>query len=350
MKSGSKGLRWTRTAAVWSAASLWCVCGGMLIASLAARWNDAWEPCSNLRWWWALGVGLGSAGWAWRCWASPRRQRGRRVLLTAASALSLLGLLPGLRLYLPVSESEPGGAAELRVGSVNLRFGIAHPRPVRAWMAAENLDVVGMVELKSSLRSKLRWPQLLASWSQEYPHQFIAEHDYYGMAILSKHPLLEREVEYSDASLGAEFHRPIALQASLTWEGQPLRLILIHPPRPEASWRLGVRKEFLESLATRVGAASSCVVFGDFNTTEGSPFFQELLARTGLTDSREGRGLLPTWTPHWFWLPLVPLDHILVRGPRVLSRGVGPSVRSDHRPVHATLAWPNPSKSRPSHD
>ncbi|MEZ6020830.1 MAG: endonuclease/exonuclease/phosphatase family protein [Planctomycetota bacterium] len=91
----------------------------------------------------------------------------------------------------------------------------------------------------------------------------------------------------------------------------------------------------------------SVVVLGDLNTTEGSPYYRDLLRRAGLHDSRQGFGYRPSWRPVGFPLPLLPLDHILVRGPVVLTRGNGPEVRSDHRPIHATLAWPNPKASDP---
>lgn len=312
-----------------------CVLALVVLLTLLAGVWPALEPLSNLRWWFACGLGI-IAGWSFL----RARSRWHQSVAAGLAALALAGGWPGLALYVPQPSVGGPRSTPLRIGSTNLLFGIAHPKPVGAWMGEQDLDIVGFVEVKDSQRSQLRWSMLLESWRGEYPHQFVEVHDYYGLAILSRVPLNERRVQRTWDSLGEERGRPIALHADVEWEGESLRLTLVHPPRPERSWRRKVREDFLESLVTQAPKHGSWVVFGDFNTSEGSPWFRRLLRRTGLVDSRRGRGRFATWSPAWFWLPLVPLDHILVRGPRVLSRGIGPSVRSDHRPIHATLAWP----------
>jgi endonuclease/exonuclease/phosphatase family metal-dependent hydrolase len=213
--------------------------------------------------------------------------------------------------------------------------------------------VVGFVEMKDSPRSKLRWPKLLESWIEEYPHQAIESHPYYGMALLSKWPLTDVQATYGVGGHGEESERPMRLEATVLFEGRPVRLCLIHPPRPSQSWRGRVRPIFFERLATELVARKSThpneahVVFGDFNSTEGSPLFQDFVRSASLRDSRQGFGYCPSWHPKWFPLPLVPLDHILVRGLDVKARGVGSEVRSDHRPIQATLTWPTETHTAP---
>ena len=321
------------------------VCGACV-----ARWVPRLEPLSNLRTHLSLGLCVLACGALIVFW----RKGKRRSLLLVCGLLLVVGLF-GARPYLqllPGPEPVPQEHAPvLAVGSVNLLFGIGHPIPVSEWMAAENLDLVGFVEMKESPRSKLRWPRLLESWRADYPYQELQVHDYYGMAILSKVPLGATRVVNAPGGNGIESTRPLRMETSIDWHGRRLRVILIHPPHPDQSWRQGVRVDFFEGLgkelATELGAARSkgevpenLLVMGDFNANEGSPFFRDLRRTAGLVDSRQGLGHAATWSPWQLSLPMVALDHILVRGPRVLSRGVGPSVRSDHRPVHARLVWP----------
>ncbi len=272
---------------------------------------------------------------------------------TLFGVLGVFGLAPALAL-LGGSDSVDEGAAELRIGSVNLLFGIGHPKPVGAWMGEQDLHVVGFVEMKDSPRSKLRWPRLLESWRGEYPYQTIEPHPYYGMALLSKWPLADVKVTYGAGGNGEESERPMRLEATLMFEGRPVHLCLAHPPRPSQTWRGGVRQVFFEQLATDLTPGKSMrqsdglVVFGDLNATEGSPLFQTLKRRVDLRDSRQGFGYMASWRPHWMDLRILPLDHILVRGLDVKSRGVGPEVRSDHRPIQATLTWPKQSTTGPT--
>lgn len=267
--------------------------------------------------------------------------------------LGVFGLAPALAL-LGGSDTVDEGAPELRIGSVNLLFGIGHPKPVGAWMGEEDLHVVGFVEMKDSPRSKLRWPKLLESWLGEYPYQTIEPHPYYGMALLSKWPLTDVKVTYGTGGNGEESERPMRLEATLMFEGRPVHLCLVHPPRPSQTWRGGVRQVYFDQLATdltsggSVGQSEGLVVFGDLNATEGSPLFQGLKRRVDLRDSRQGFGYMASWRPHWMNLRILPLDHILVRGLDVKSRGLGSDVRSDHRPIQATLTWPKESTTGPT--
>ena len=59
--------------------------------------------------------------------------------------------------------------------------------------------------------------------------------------------------------------------------------------------------------------------------------------RHGLRDAARGQGWVGTW-PAWFWPALVPIDHVLVKGPvAVADLRRGPFVGSDHYPLVADL-------------
>ncbi|MCA9002790.1 MAG: endonuclease/exonuclease/phosphatase family protein, partial [Planctomycetes bacterium] len=287
------------------------------------------------------------------CFVRTPRRRAARIWALVLIGAGLFGLAPALSLF-GSADDVAGEAPELRIGSVNLLFGISHPEPVGAWIGEEGLDVVGFVEVKDSPRSKLNWPKLLESWRGEFPYQVVEPHPYFGMALISKRPLSEAQTTFGLGGHGEESERPMRLEATVQFEGRPVRLCLVHPPRPDSSWRGRVRPIFFDSLATEMLARrlhnpeEALVVFGDMNATEGSPLFQTLVRRLGLRDSRQGLGYMPSWRPQWFWLPVLPLDHILVRGLEVKARGVGSSVRSDHWPIQATLSWPKREPSDPT--
>ena len=79
------------------------------------------------------------------------------------------------------------------------------------------------------------------------------------------------------------------------------------------------------------------IVAGDFNTTPWSPYFRDLVAAAGLRNAAEGHGYVGTW-PAWFWPALIPIDHVLLKGPLVAtSVRRGPAIGSDHFPIIADV-------------
>jgi endonuclease/exonuclease/phosphatase (EEP) superfamily protein YafD len=79
------------------------------------------------------------------------------------------------------------------------------------------------------------------------------------------------------------------------------------------------------------------IVLGDLNTTSWSPYFRDLLADSGLADTRRGFGVLGSWPD--LPSPLrIPIDHCLVSDKvAVHDRRIGPPVGSDHRGVIVDL-------------
>lgn len=292
-----------------------------------------------------LGLGLVSCGVLLAFLRAPRRS-------ALALALGIFACGPGW--LLAVASPEPAAAIpgapevpDLRIGSANLLFGIAHPDPLGEWIHAEDLDVLALQEVLDSDRSKLNWPKILRTWEERFPHQWVIEHDFFGMALLSRIPFERISSVALDAPDSLEHGRPMRLDARLDWAGGT-RVVVVHPPRPGTDWRMPERERFFADLGADLaadlgGRSEPLIVLGDFNATGASPLFRELASRAHLSDSRAGFGRLPSWThdhlPDWFGLRLLCLDHILLRGPAAIERAVGPAIRSDHAPVHAVLTW-----------
>ena len=78
---------------------------------------------------------------------------------------------------------------------------------------------------------------------------------------------------------------------------------------------------------------------GDLNVTPWSPYFRDLVKRTGLIDTGRKRGFQSTWKRN---NPVfsIPIDHILHSEDLICTnRWIGPALGSDHRPVMAEFAF-----------
>ena len=98
--------------------------------------------------------------------------------------------------------------------------------------------------------------------------------------------------------------------------------------------RLAIRDAYLGELAELARASTtSAVLAGDLNATVWSPPLRALLKTTGFEDTGRKRGFQATWnrTNPLFALSI---DHVLHSDDlRCLSRKIGLSFGSDHRPL-----------------
>ncbi len=152
--------------------------------------------------------------------------------------------------------------------------------------------------------------------------------DNFGIAFLSRIPFKSAEIR----GIGKAGVPSVVVQFDV--DGQSLTVIGTHPLPPVGRAYSAHRNQQLTELAHLVGSLRGGVmVLGDLNTTSWSPYFRDLIRKTGLRDSRNGFGLQPSWPaglPH-FW---VPIDHCLVSsGVVVHNRKTGPDIGSDHYPV-----------------
>ena len=98
------------------------------------------------------------------------------------------------------------------------------------------------------------------------------------------------------------------------------------------------RNQQLQSIATLMASLSSPkVLVGDLNITMWANHYKELVAATGLRNTRRGVGVIPTWPRH---LPFaaIPIDHCLISDElAVLDMRAGDSIGSDHLPMLVQL-------------
>jgi endonuclease/exonuclease/phosphatase (EEP) superfamily protein YafD len=229
-------------------------------------------------------------------------------------------------LYLPQRHQPVSGPA-CRAVSANVHTSNRDAGPFLEFIGSVRPDVILAMEVDD------RWQRALEQLLGDYPFSVIRPRpDNFGIALLSRHPIISQRVESLDDS-GVP-----TIIASIDCEGRPLNVVGTHPLPPVGARRTELRNQHLEALGELVAEFSGpVVVLGDLNTTSWSPRFHELLQQSGLRDSRQGFGVQPTW-PTAPWVLRIPIDHALIsRDLFVKQRFVGRDIGSDHLPIVITI-------------
>jgi endonuclease/exonuclease/phosphatase (EEP) superfamily protein YafD len=147
------------------------------------------------------------------------------------------------------------------------------------------------------------------------------------MALFSRYPLAGVEVLALDASTH------LAVLARINVDGTVVTLLSLHPPTPVRTHKfLNRNKQFSEAAALLRSSKGPRVIVGDLNTTMWSPYFQKLLAESGLRDAKLGFGVLPSWPQPLPRFLQIPIDHCLVSNDiSVAGIRSGGGTGSDHR-------------------
>jgi endonuclease/exonuclease/phosphatase (EEP) superfamily protein YafD len=249
--------------------------------------------------------------------AALRRRWVAVAVLVVAGAVSAAPVLP----YVPRGGAQVAavsGVPPLKVLTVNVSFRQFLPRRLLEIVREADPDIVVVQELTPHAE------RVLASLDAELPYfrKFPAE-GAYGIGLWSKHELESGET----IALG----RLPAIQARVRGPSGTFTIIGVHLSAPVTGRRAAARNQQLVELAARSAAVDGpLVVAGDFNTTPYSPYFADWLDAAGLTDSRRGRTLSPSW-PTMLRLAGIPIDHVAVNdGFTLLSHRRLPNFESDH--------------------
>jgi endonuclease/exonuclease/phosphatase family metal-dependent hydrolase len=227
----------------------------------------------------------------------------------------------------------------LRVMTYNIRHGLGSDRRVDIGRVAEVIasygpDVVGLQEVDvNRRRSGLinQGEELARRLGMEARFQpcVVGEgEEHYGIATLSRIPIAQtRHLALPGRPELRRSEPRCALVTRVVVGGQAIDVINTH-----LSTLFRERTAQSEAIACEVGAHA--VVVGDFNCTPWSRAYKKLCC--GLTSATR---FARTWPSR---LPVIPIDHILVRGLEVVRAGTWTAkparVASDHLPVFAELA------------
>lgn len=177
------------------------------------------------------------------------------------------------------------------------------------------------------------WTQPLSTLQDILPYSYPTEtfHEK-SIRLMSRYPLQNPQVKYFGG-----FNRPNIL-ANINYGGQTISLVGVHFVAPVTSARLHLRNLELHDLSQYLATTHSpAIVFGDLNTTMWSPEYHKLVAQTGLINSRQGFGIMPSWISPLPFLT-APIDHIFVKGGvEIVHLERLPAIGSDHLPLLALL-------------
>ncbi len=305
---------------------------GCVVTSLsgwASGWLGQWSWPFELPSHFPLHQAAVLAGLAVVLLRSRRRQLASLALLVAAVQVGV-AMPRG-----PSARSSSAVPRTLRIASLNVLIKSHHAEEVRAWLEAQQPDVILLFEVNR------RWARDLWPLRERWPNVVTEiRGDSSGMMAFSVLPIAKHELIPLDDSERA------TIRLDLETPDGPLTVVLLHPPPPTRPGLMRQGHVELDALAKVVPRLPKpLVIAGDFNATPWCPPFRGLLRETGLVDSRRGFGLQATWPS-----PLgpfgIPIDHALVSDDvQVLDRRVGRFVYSDHLGIVLDLKLNAPPSS-----
>jgi len=258
----------------------------------------------------------------------------RRRFAVALLVLAAFQLEPVVRFSLPNPVPPRAGALRLRLLMANVLVDNYDHEALSRLIRDEDPDVVCLVEVSAD------WVVGLRDVARAYPYRVDYGFNAQGLSLWFK----QKPYHVDPPSLPTPDGWPY-LRATFSFAGEPRRLWLIHPASPMRRMGQYVGFPDLAALGEIIREeGGSAIVLGDFNTTDGSPYFRDFAEVTGLRDSRLGFGRQGSWpvgSPY-----RITIDHALVSGDlAVVDRRLGPEIGSDHRPFILDLA-PSASASK----
>ena len=232
-----------------------------------------------------------------------------------------------------VAPERAEGGNEFSVLVHNLWYEHEDPPRIAAAVAAQDADVVVLIEYTPEHAAAFGTPELLARyehrWEQPLPRGA-------GIAVLSRLPFSEPEL--IDTTLtGLRTLLDVGAE-------EPVTLFAVHPVSPANIYSLPIWQDDMRTLTAAVAAAGpATVVAGDLNSSAGHRRFRHLLRVGELRDAADvaGAGYVPTWPLEGAFPAMLRLDHILVgEGVGVVDVEVVDGAGSDHRGVAAVLQVP----------
>ncbi len=263
-------------------------------------------------------------------WLAVLRRPRAALLASAAMVVSGSALLP-LWFAPPNNGAHPPDkpTKKLRVLHANVLASNEQPEKLLALVAREKPDLLALYEVNA------RWIKALTGLANDYPYRKESpREDEFGILVLSRTPLHEATVR--------RFGR--LRMPSVTFKLQvrdvTVQFLAAHTMPPMSAAAQSARDEQMTQMAAFAKVHSGpLIIVGDLNTTMWSPAHHRLCDTLGLTNTRRGFGILPSWPARLPSVMRIPIDHCLVGdGITVLNCRLGPDVGSDHLPLIIDLA------------
>jgi endonuclease/exonuclease/phosphatase (EEP) superfamily protein YafD len=223
---------------------------------------------------------------------------------------------------------------DVSIVSLNLSYRNREYAAVRDYLRASRADVLVLSELTPE------WVAELREITTEFPHWIAVDRSSpWGLGVFSRYPL--REASTTDLGVDGS----VNVVAMVAFPAGEVQLVGVHLASPTTANRATQRNGQLDRLAALLGPpraggtadAPPRMLVGDMNVTPYSPYFGDLLERTGMVDARRQQGPTATW-PSRVMPAQIAIDHCLA-DPAVAIASVrrGPIVGSDHYPLEILL-------------
>jgi len=246
------------------------------------------------------------------------------LLMLVVTAVNAVPVAPW---YFDNSEAAPVSDARLHILFANVKTGNSKTQVMLRLIESENPDLVVLQEVTDPFAAAMDGVRY------RYPYRHvISQHDNFGIAVYSQHPLLKVEVISSP---------PLDLPSLVIQQAignTVVNYVTTHPIPPLGRLGFDARNEQLADIGERIAALDGPVILiGDLNTAVWGHHYKKLVADTGLKNARDGFGIIPTW-PRQLPIAMIPIDHCLVSDEFVvLDIRSGPNIGSDHLPLIVTL-------------
>jgi len=251
--------------------------------------------------------------------------------------LSLVGLLFNadsvLSIYLPAGIDEAGKSNEVSLLLANVLSSNQSYVVFLNEIERKQADIIVVLELSP------QWANELKAIDEKYPYQkLVPRAGNFGIGLYSKYPLENiGVVDFAGNGIPS-------ITASLLFNGNHLNIIATHPIPPMNAPLAEQQKIHFESLASFIKSKKDMAVLiaGDLNSTPWSPRYRKLMNDAGLKNTRQGKGVYPSWSAGGAvgYLLQIPLDHVLVTDNiYTLKFEKLDSINSDHFPIYVELKF-----------
>ena len=190
----------------------------------------------------------------------------RQKRLAVCVMLALIWHCSWITPYL-FAPQKPNGVRSLKICTVNVLTQNSQHDKVLTVLKTADPDVIAVLELGTALESRF-----IEELSDLYPYRITQPSDggNFGIGLWSKIPLQDETIFNLTVPLVS------SISATVSWEGQVVRLFATHPIPPINARYFQARNRHLELLADRIRKQSeptgeaSTVVVGDLNLTPWS--------------------------------------------------------------------------------
>lgn len=251
----------------------------------------------------------------------------RRSLTLAVMSIMAVHLLHVIPYVLPTGPSAVAAETHqetLRIAFANTYWHNHNIDQIERATRAMDADVIIFFELMPD-----DYQELQKRLAVEYPYGRMQAGEYaFNVGYLGKNKPSKDETIY--------FTKVVpTLELRYILAGTEVVIIGAHPYSPVVQEFAKKRDAELAALAQYIAQLDVPVVAGgDFNVSQFSAVFTQLLADSGTRDTQRQFGLQNSWPTHHPAVARIPIDQVLVSDQvKVFNRYIGEQTGSDHLPV-----------------